>query len=554
MNKDFEGIRNISPLDMTNYLLKLEICNKETAEELFNKIDNEFETKDGIIDTMIKPALFGMFDGIGRKYKLKVPVSQLVQECTGFNSSSYGSFTNEHDITFESQREFDRKKNDNVYKRNKYRDELSDGKTVKDEYTGERIYKKHKEAEKRNFKNKTTKTGDVDHIIPLKKIYKQVENNPMLTQSDIKEISNSTENYAFINSKLNRSKGDSLNSVVIKENSTLPEGTKQTMLAKHKKAQNNIDKDINKAVVKNLKNKDLRSSASNEIKSKSLNTGKDAAKEGVILRASLLFIKTTYFEISDSLKNGVCHNMGVSCSIEALKKRFKRSINYIMSSLKDVMSGGFKDFLVETIKCGVKLVFDLFAGVVKSIGKIITTGFHAIVQSLKLLISPPPGMSLRERLDAITKLITTTAVGTLLTVSKETILAALPNNPLKDILFILLEGFAVAFVAYLLNKIDIFDVKREMKLKRIEEVFNERISEIKESTDDFKKTSIEVLYEQKKDFVESLNKMKIGIVEKDFDIANEMAFNIAERFNIDLGYSNEDEFIEMVDNEDMLVF
>lgn len=554
----------INPLDMVKELLEMEFYNKVEAEDLFKQIDEEFNGKGRAIESLMIPSVYGMLDAVGRKAEMSISPGEVVRECKEFTIDNYNlsnvrvrSQNKKIELDIE-EREFNRNKIDDVSKRNNYRDKKTNGKTVKDEYVGEKnIYKERKNAEKRNFKDINSHTTDVDHIVPLKKVHEQTKYNILLKESDIKAIGNLEDNYALTNSKLNRSKGDKTNSQYVESNKNeLSKETIATMKSKEKQANKAIKKEANKRVVNNLKNDpEMRNKAIKEVSKTSLKVGMDSAKAGVYTRMTILLIKTTYFEVVDSFKNGITHDVNASTTLEALKIRVNRAVTYIITSLKDIMSGSFKDMIIETIKGFVKLIFDFFLGTIKMIGQIIVKGFGAIVQSIKLLVCPPEGMTLSQRMDAITKLLATTALGTLFVSANEKISKLIPfADPINTIIMILLEGFAVAGVIYILDKLDLFGAKWEKKIQRINEIFDERSKEIKEGAENIEKNVLATLFEQKSNFIDKIKELNLSLDSKNLDRANDMAFSLANTFNIKLEYENLDEFLDFIDSTDTLVF
>lgn len=94
------------------------------------------------------------------------------------------------------------RKIDDLSKRRKYKEEKFDGrKSMRDEYTGERIF--YGNAGLKN-KHSSRKTADGDHVTPLDKVQKRYAG---LTPEQQRELANDKSyNYAMTNSKLNRSK------------------------------------------------------------------------------------------------------------------------------------------------------------------------------------------------------------------------------------------------------------------------------------------------------------------------------------------------------------
>lgn len=148
-----------------------------------------------------------------------------------------------------------RKQIDDVSKRKKFKAETFDGaKTIKDPYTNQTIHS-NAEAATRKYgsQNLTKHTGDVDHTIPLQKVYEKTQYNPFISIEDDKRIANSDSNYKVINAKTNRSKGGSSNAEYIKKNAdTLDDTQKRAMMHEQYKAEININANIAKTTLKNM--------------------------------------------------------------------------------------------------------------------------------------------------------------------------------------------------------------------------------------------------------------------------------------------------------------
>lgn len=109
--------------------------------------------------------------------------------------------------------EYSRSKYDNPTKRKEFKNEYFNGYKVKrDYYTGETVHFSSKAAKaKYGAKNYTKHSADVDHIIPQKKVYDSLRNNPFLSDCDVNRIANDSSNYRMTTSKFNRQKRDSSN-------------------------------------------------------------------------------------------------------------------------------------------------------------------------------------------------------------------------------------------------------------------------------------------------------------------------------------------------------
>ena len=71
MDKIYEDLNKENPLELTKALLSYEIYNKETAEEIFRKIDDEFESKEGMVERVFDTIIYGLANSFVSKTKIR---------------------------------------------------------------------------------------------------------------------------------------------------------------------------------------------------------------------------------------------------------------------------------------------------------------------------------------------------------------------------------------------------------------------------------------------------------------------------------------------------
>jgi hypothetical protein len=81
---------------------------------------------------------------------------------------------------------------------------FSDGKTVRDPYSGAELVKKQSDAKQQFGEDWQNHAAEADHIDPLSQITKRTKKNPFLTTEDVKEIGNSEDNFQVLSRKLNQ--------------------------------------------------------------------------------------------------------------------------------------------------------------------------------------------------------------------------------------------------------------------------------------------------------------------------------------------------------------
>ena len=207
---------------------------------------------------------------------------------------------------------------------------------------------------------------------------------------------------------------------------------------------------------------------------------------------------------------------------------------------------GFVSSLIENI-------VGLFVGVLSKILKIIKEGIKIFVQSAKILFGKDSkGRTPAQKGDAIVKIIGGSVIG----IAGLTIGSILNKigigEPWSDIISTILSGIASALFMYMLDKVDLFSVKAEKRKERILEIFQERINDIEETTQSCNLIAIERLREQREEFEKVSAQIDCGIASNDIDKLNSGLYRMADFMNVDLGYSNTDEFCDYMDSQDTI--
>jgi hypothetical protein len=124
-------------------------------------------------------------------------------------------------------------------------------------------------------------------------------------------------------------------------------------------------------------------------------------------------------------------------------------------------------------------------------------------------------------------------------------------DPWSVVLSTMLSGIVSTLFMLLLDKIDLFSVKAEKRRMRIEEIFDERINDIKEAESTLNSAAIEKMSEQSLQFTAIKINIWDGIESNNIDSINSGLFKLASFMQIDLGYTNQNEFVEKFDNGEL---
>jgi hypothetical protein len=199
--------------------------------------------------------------------------------------------------------------------------------------------------------------------------------------------------------------------------------------------------------------------------------------------AVLLIIKPLYYEIKDGFTNGFVAGVYAGSVKEAFAVRFARIRDYVWGQLKSIQTylGGFMDFLKNFVSSLIESLLNMFVGLFKQILRVAKEGVKIVMQASSVLFGKNAGSTTAsEKGDAIVKIVGGSIVA-LCGIALDTVMKDLPDN-IRGLVSTLLSGIAGIIVFYALDKADLFNVKADRRNQRINELFDLRISEIKERT------------------------------------------------------------------------
>ena len=440
-----------------------------------------------------------------------------------------------------------------------------------DEYTGEKnVYrdKAHPDAKRNIQKYKHTHLAEVDHIVPLKEIHRQFKGNYALTDEDIKNLANQDSNFALTSARINRGEGssgkggkfDQTNSEFVekqrererqgKPNLGLSEESQKRMLKKEKEAQEEINKRANKKIGANLTGKGTGNTG--EIWGQTTKTAVSQSKDYVIGNVILFIIKPLYFEITDIFKNGLKEGIGAETTFEAFKLRFNRVKDYVMANALSFLGNNVWEFVKGFISSLIEGIISLFVGIFKQILKLVKEGIKVFTQAAKVLFGEESkNMSSAEKGDAIIKILGGSVI-TICGIGIETLLNEIGvTEPWSVILSTMLSGIASTIFMLVLDKIDLFSVKAEKRRKRIEDIFNERIKDIKQAEETYNIAAIETMKQHRLQFNRLRSNVWKGIENNDIDTINSGLLKLARFMGVNLGYQTTEQFVEIWDSNEL---
>lgn len=573
-----DELNNASPLQVSKKLIEYELYDQQDSIEVLNKVYEEFESKQNIVDELVTPVFFNIADGIVKHPKLKlektgITATRLVNEIKNFNYDSVNSTKRDiiqdkknldenTKVHVDDKGTYDRKDMDNNRKSSIAKEKFNSNRTMYSELevnengSKKRLYLcQNDEAikKRKNAGKKTTHlTQNADHNVPLKQVYDNFGTSTVLSKNDLKKIGNIDGNFDIISEKLNKSKGSKTWTEYLKDNpNAVNEETKEKILAREKEAVSKLEKEANKTVVNNfIKDSKHAKNIANEAKDQAIDNGKHKAIGEIII----LLIKPIYYEFNDIFKNGMIADLDVEDKVEAFIYRMKRVKDYILRNAIGTLFDNIKDFLQSFVTLLLNGIVNAFVGLLKKVLQVIMEGFTAIVESIKIIMKPADEISPAQKADAIMKLLATTAVTFLGAYFEESILGFMTGTPvefLKDVIMVILTGIASTVVVWLIEQADLFSVKDEKRMMRIKEIFELRVETIKKNTDIFENASLETLAKQKLQFRKISEDMN-NAMENNLNVNNAI-YQMADFMQIDLKVKSTNDFLHLLNTNEKLV-
>lgn len=192
-------------------------------------------------------------------------------------------------------------------------------------------------------------------------------------------------------------------------------------------------------------------------------------------------VVAAFDEIKDIYGNGYRGGRPDATFFAILRERLMRVVERVAARWKDVTRAFADGALSGFLSNVVTVVVNKFVATGKRIVRIIREGFFSLLRALKLIVSPPEGMSARQACHEATKLIAaglTVAGGVLLEEGVEDYLMGLipPGNPLTALVPAasavcvgMATGLVTVFLVYALDKIDLFGAQREARHTQVME-------------------------------------------------------------------------------------
>ncbi|EPN8915983.1 hypothetical protein ACT4GA_003626 [Vibrio vulnificus] len=483
---------------------------KEEVLALLDSLDEQFDPMDHILE----PVFLSLFDGTMRAFRIGtkqgITASRLYSECKSFNYptpnnnqlmlDSYTEHLNERTniARFDSESSYsngqilrgestvnmrDSKKMGAAV--NKH---FGDDSTAADGYGGSKeIYASTTQAKSTGNNNQAT---EADHAVPCSVICNSLKKNKGLTDKDIKDIVNIDENLVATSKNNNRGavvgkfgksqselqqeieQGFVIDAKGKKHQLSEDELTvRKNMVSKMRAAQKAIDSKTNEKVMDNLKN-------NKDVQKRLASDASDAAANQSLGDLIIFMFKPLYFELKDCFVNGIEGGVSANSFKSALTIRVNRIKHYVMDQASETLKGGAISFFKNFVSMLLEGIVNCFVGVFKSIFRMLKEGFKVLMQIIPILRDKKK--SIAEKGDAILKL-AAASLSIFASIGIESWLNSMGiGEPWSIIISSVLTAVLIALVMYLLDKVDLFGLKEEARLNRIDEILSLRVEEAKD--------------------------------------------------------------------------
>lgn len=365
-----------------------------------------------------------------------------------FNDKRGGNMTTQHNanqgLFAKDSEELDRDKDYDYSdaKKKKKKESVQQGtmtsETFIDQYTGK------EEASRRTTKDgKTVANFELDHLIPVKELHRK--GGWMMDKEGRDGLSSVEENLHYTTHENNRKKGaDSAEKALSEDNGYDPGIVNPKIDAAKKATDEKLPGTLDRV---KYHSKDAVVTGAKE-------AGKTALRQafGILLHE---FVSGSFAEVKLIVSNRNNDDL-LQQVIESIKRVMKRVALKFRTSLNAAIQGGIQGFLSNLLT----FLINNFITTAKKVVTLIRESASGLWEAIKLMISPPEGMTKIEVARKVTKIISATvtlALGMLLEESVKAFLLSSPVAPLADILSpaltAIITGIASALVIYGVDRI-----------------------------------------------------------------------------------------------------
>lgn len=532
-----KDLNNTSPLQMSKKLIEYELYEQEDTLEVLDKICKDFD-QNGVFDSLITPLLFNIIDGLMKHPKLKFARSKDDKENKSKSKNEFDKmgisasklYYEVHQFTYEDWIIKKIYQDDSLNQAQKFHYSSWLRKTFYDTKSRDKT-RKEKELSHEDINGM-----DMDHVNPINYLRNLYKNNPYLYREDIANIVQLPVNEEYINSSLNRSKGDKTWSQYIQD---APKDEHGNILDSKGDILLTSDEQKNKLELEK-EAKEIQQKEAAKMMAK--NIGLLALGDIIIM-----ILKPIWFELKEVFTKGVLFGFEdkTDKKSEAIVLRFERVKAYIIDNIIPLVEDRFKDTMENFVGIIISMSIDFFKGILQKAIRIISDGFLAIKEAFKVMVKDTDEfgnkITASQKADAITKIVVTALVPLLIFSFEET-LSSLPL--IGDVATIIVSGLLTTVVIWAIDQLDIFSVKDDKRTARVQEIFKLRVENIKKNTDMFEKASLEKLAKQKLHFKKIAEEIQ-NAVDKNLDV-NSTVYDIADFMKVELKVKSTEDFLYLL--------
>ena len=412
-----------------------------------------------------------------------------------------------------------------------------------DEYTGKKF--------------ETVSGADLDHVIPIEKIYN--DKGRILTGIDTKDLANNEKNLKITNSSLNRSKGNLTNEEFINKRGKSSNLDRETEI-RMRKLEKNAKRKIDSELYKNYYSLNFSSPFMKDtLKASSSLSIKMGMKQviGLIVTEVWFMVKEDFekFSSSNTLKENF---LQLKDTIERAFIKAKEKYKELISKFKEGAIAGFLSSLTTTI-C------NIFFTTAKNIVKIMRYAYVSIIQALKILFFNPDNLLLGDRIREALKVLATGASMVIGIIGGEAFSKILNNFGIIGLTSNILQSFTTTFVTIIASCTLLYFIDNNQMMKGIFKFLNsfdftssidKQIDYYKKQAEYFERYAAELLkidYNFLKEITEKYENASKKIYEaKNQEELNRVLENLFNILEIEKPYK-EDSFDEFMRNPDSIL-
>lgn len=326
--------------------------------------------------------------------------------------------------------------------KNNYKRERELGNSY-DEYTGKKF--------------ETVSGADLDHVVPIEKIYS--DRGRILAGVDTKDLANSKENLKITNSSLNRSKTNLTNEEFIEKrgkSNNLDKETENRMRKLDRVARKNIDAKLYKEYYKlNFSSPFMRDT---------FKTSSSLSIKMGVKQVIGLVITEVWFAVKEDLKNFSPSN-SLKENFLQLKDTIEKAFSKAKEKYKDFINKFKEGAIAGLLSSLTTTICNIFFTTAKNIVKIFRYTYVSIIQALKILFFNPDNLLLGDRIRETLKIISTGASIIVGIISGEAVSKILNNFGIVGLTNDVLQTFVTTFISSISTCTLLYFIDRNQTMK-----------------------------------------------------------------------------------------